>query len=413
MSHSKEIQSVPPKVELLDDPQEVEAFNTGAVAVGIVILAIAAYIPAFLDERFYARLDRAVIVILLGVLYGFLATRGMARFERYGTRQAFFLYFGLVIGLIFVIFLLSRDFNNNFWLLMLPISAQGIALTWVGALGVSVVQMIGFWLIYGIGRPFSDMAFGLLSIATAMLFSVMFTTIAVRESDSRVKIEQLAKKLRSANQRLAAYATQAEELAITQERNRLAREIHDNLGHYLTVVNVQIEAAKTVMAQDPEKAREMLDKAQRLTQEGLGSVRHSVSALRESPVGERPLSEAVAALAEETRATGIVVETAVHGERRRLHPKTELTLYRAVQEGLTNVRKYARASRVDVTLDYTNAAAVSLTISDNGVGAAELDSGFGLLGLRERVQLLDGTMAVETAVGDGFTLHITLPTAEE
>jgi signal transduction histidine kinase len=88
----------------------------------------------------------------------------------------------------------------------------------------------------------------------------------------------------------------------------------------------------------------------------------------------------------------------------------ELTLYRAVQEGLTNVRKHARASRVDLTLDYQNAEQVCLTIQDNGIGSQDTNNGgFGLLGVRERVKLLGGEMAMETTPGAGFKLMVTLP----
>ena len=146
--------------------------------------------------------------------------------------------------------------------------------------------------------------------------------------------------------------------------------------------------------------------------DGLAAVRHSVAALRESPVGALPLPEAVAALAAETQSAGIVVEVAIQGDMRPLDPRAELTLYRAAQEGLTNVRKHARASRVDLWLDYRDPAAVSLTLRDNGLGgnpAAE-PSGFGLLGLNERARQLGGRLTIATAPGEGYGLTLTLPT---
>ena len=207
---------------------------------------------------------------------------------------------------------------------------------------------------------------------------------------------------------------QVEELATTQERNRLAREIHDNLGHYLTVANVQIKAAQAVMDKDPTRAQVALDRAAQLTQDGLAAVRHSVAALRESPVGAVPLPEAVAALAAESQAAGIVVELAVEGRPRPLDARAELTLYRAAQEGLTNVRKHARASRVDLRLDYRDPAAVSLTIHDTGLGSdpAAESTGFGLLGLNERARQLGGRLTIDTAPGAGYELMLTLPTKD-
>lgn len=199
---------------------------------------------------------------------------------------------------------------------------------------------------------------------------------------------------------------------MTQERNRLAREIHDNLGHYLTVVNVQIEAAKVMMDSEPERALEAMDKAQELAQKGLTSVRESVSSLRESPVSNRSLSEAIASLVQEIQSTGIVTEFQVTGESQPLEHKVALALYRAAQEGLTNVSRHARASRVDVLLDY-QPTEVRVQVEDNGVGSAEIAGGFGLLGIRERMQLLGGSLEVSTEVGKGFCLTAFVPISVE
>ena len=122
-----------------------------------------------------------------------------------------------------------------------------------------------------------------LGILVALIFIIIFTRITAREYIARQEVERLARELQDANQKLRVYAVQAEELAISQERNRLAREIHDSLGHYLTVVNVQLEAAKTVLAQDPEPALSAIEKAQTLTKNSLADVRRSVAALRASP----------------------------------------------------------------------------------------------------------------------------------
>jgi signal transduction histidine kinase len=241
-----------------------------------------------------------------------------------------------------------------------------------------------------------------------VFFVATFAQMRLNEQQARENAERLMAELEKANVQLAAYATQAEELAITQERNRLAREIHDSLGHYLTTVNVQIEAAKVVMDSDPERALDAMNKAQELVQKGLARVRESVAALRESPVSNRPLHQAIEFLVKETQSTGIVTEFEVVGEPQALEHKVALALYRAAQEGLTNVRKHARASRVDVLLDF-QPGKVSLAVKDNGVGAAETTGGFGLLGIRERMQLLGGRLEISTGVGKGFCLTASVP----
>jgi signal transduction histidine kinase len=250
-------------------------------------------------------------------------------------------------------------------------------------------------------------------ITTAIFFVVVFTQLRLNEQDARIKAEELAHQLETANHQLAAYASQAEELATTQERNRLAREIHDNLGHYLTIVNIQIEAAKVTCESDPSRALEALDKAQELARKGLNGVRESVAALRFSPVENRPLKDAIAELVEESKALGITTEFNIIGKPKTVEAKSALALYRVVQEGLTNVRKHADASRVDVELDFSQTDSIHLSLRDDGVGAADTSGGFGLIGLRERVQLLGGEFKVATQPNQGFQIDVTLPFIEE
>ncbi|MFQ5576344.1 MAG: sensor histidine kinase, partial [Anaerolineae bacterium] len=251
-----------------------------------------------------------------------------------------------------------------------------------------------------------------LGFSAGMIFVVLFTQIAVKEERARNKVERLADELGRANQKLRQYAVQAEELATTQERNRLAREIHDSLGHYLTVINVQLEAARAVLPHNRAQALDALGKAQTLTQEGLREVRRSVAALRASPLEKRTLPEAVQALADECRAAGIATGLTITGPRRHLPPQAKLALYRAAQEGLTNVRKHSGATRTHLTLDYSDPTVIRLTVQDNGTGPSEpgVTTGFGLLGVRERIELLGGRVDTQAQPGQGFTLMVETPT---
>jgi len=246
-------------------------------------------------------------------------------------------------------------------------------------------------------------------ISTAIFFVDIITRFRMNEQQARERAEELAIELEGANHQLAEYASQAEELAATQERNRLAHEIHDTLGHYLTIVNVQIEAAKVTFDSDPERAFASLDKAHELVKKGLMSVRESVSALRVSPVENRPLEDALASLIDETRFTGMRVEFRVLGAPRAMDEKVALALYRAAQEGLTNVRKHANAAHAGLDLDFSEGDQIRLLVRDDGQGAEETGGGFGLIGIRERVHLLGGNCTVETQPGKGFCLEVTVP----
>jgi signal transduction histidine kinase len=239
-----------------------------------------------------------------------------------------------------------------------------------------------------------------LGTLAAAVFTAVVTELLQREQRARAELAE-------ANGQLRGYAAQAEELATTQERNRLARDIHDGLGHHLTVVQMQVQAARAVLPTDPAKADAVLDKAQRQATEALAEVRRSVSALRE-PRSLPPLPEALKGLAEETSAAGVPTDAEVVGTVRQLGADVEESLFRAAQEGLTNVRKHAGATSARLTLEYGDGVA-RLTVRDDGRGAAALDGGFGLMGVRERAQGLGGRVAVESAPGSGTTLRVEVP----
>jgi len=237
---------------------------------------------------------------------------------------------------------------------------------------------------------------------TGIVFVVVFTRVAVSERDAR-------RSLSEANLRLREHAAQIEELATTKERNRLAREIHDSLGHYLTVVNVQIEAARAIFPHDSDRALKHLAQAQSLTQEGLAEVRRSVAALRASSLANLPLTSSLTKLVEQWNTVDLQVELKVTGTVRRLSPAAELTLYRTAQEALTNVGKHAGASKVDLWLNYGDDEIIVLKVKDDGRGTENTEEGFGLLGIRERIHALKGKVKIRTAPGDGFGLEVEVP----
>jgi signal transduction histidine kinase len=245
-------------------------------------------------------------------------------------------------------------------------------------------------------------------------FVVGMCAIALEAVRRKQQTESLFTDLETAHSELKRYAEQARELAISEERNRVAREIHDSLGHYLVVVNVQLEAAGKLLDRDPEKAREAVTRAKTAASETLSEVRRSVRALKPSAMEKRTGLGALAALAREFNDTGIAVSFEVAGKARDLSPEAELLLYRALEEGLTNALKYSGGNRVEAKLAY-EPSGVRLTVADNGHGPSgnyeELGgTGFGIPGLEERASALGGSVSAADADGGGFVLEVVLPT---
>jgi len=259
----------------------------------VLIVVAAAYIPIFTDPDF-ATLPPFRIGLLfgLGLLYLFISTLVFNRIQQEDNQPVLTLYFIIQVGLVLTILTVGRYVGSGLWLLALPTVAQSLAIRPAGTAIVSLTLLAGMSsLLYIWGAPLEEVFQFSVAIAAAMVFTLVFTNTAIQAQQARREVERLAQQLGTANQQLREYAVQVEELATTQERNRLAREIHDSLGHYLTVINVQLNAAQTIFDQDPDRAKTAIERAQRLAQDGLAEVRQSVAALRSTPTANRPLPE--------------------------------------------------------------------------------------------------------------------------
>jgi signal transduction histidine kinase len=377
-------------------------FSSGNMAFLIVVCAsYASTISALIYLRRPVPAWEITVLVSAGIAYLLTGTYGFSRCRRSKSILLRAGYFVAQLSLAALLILL-RGSSGELALILLPLAGQS-ALVLPTQLMVPVCILIYVTLVMPLllrSRWVDAVAIAVV-YGTGIVFVVVFTRVAASERESRTSLAE-------ANQLLREHAAEIEELSATKERNRLAREIHDSLGHYLTVVNVQIGAARTVLDQDRSRALEHLSNAQALTQEGLAEVRHSVAALRASPTESRPLPQALAKLVDQWKAAGLNVKLSVLGSVRPLSAQTNLSLYRASQEGLTNVAKHADARSVDITLNYSDGLTF-LSVSDNGVGSNNAVGGFGLLGVRERVQLLKGFVRVRTAIGEGFTLEVEVP----
>ncbi len=245
------------------------------------------------------------------------------------------------------------------------------------------------------------------SVLAAMAFVVAFSWIAVRQHDARHEVARLASQLAEANVRLEAHAQEASALATERERNRIAREIHDTVGHCLTAAHVQLLAARAVLEVDPARASRALERATGLTHEALDEVRRAVVVMRHER--SSPLPERLEQLAQDLNATSIRASLHVVGEPRPLPMPVEVALYRAAQEAVTNVHRHAHASRVEITLRFGDDATIGLKVKDDGQGdGSEAPPGVGLELMRERLKELGGHLEVERS-GEGFSVQLEVP----
>ena len=244
----------------------------------------------------------------------------------------------------------------------------------------------------------------------------LFIEALVRQSRERAR---LIHELQATRQELALAARQA---GIMQERQRLARDIHDTFTQGLSSIVMQIEAMDATLSTNDTKGRLRLSQVGRIARENLAEARRLLWALQPEVPERASLPEMLPPLAERwAEESGVRVGVTITGQATSLRPEIEVTLLRATQEALANIRKHAQANSVVLTLSYMEDI-VALDIADDGIGfdphnlpaplLGETSGRFGLKALRERIEQLEGTFTLESTAGSGTTIAVALPAVE-
>ena len=247
-------------------------------------------------------------------------------------------------------------------------------------------------------------AFQSLNIVLFVLYLVLLVQSKHHEKE---RIAILNQQLEEANVRLRAYALEAERTAETRERNRLAREIHDTLGHTLTGIAAGLDACIVLVDAAPAVVKKQLEKIRETARHGIVDVRRSVKKLRPDDLEKLPLQQAIKkVIAEFSASSGVEIQLVELGWPEKLREDEEEVIYRIVQEGITNARRHGKAAKVTVTCGL-EPGRFYIIIADNGEGCAETKQGFGLRHMEERLELLHGRLRYWS--DKGFTLEATIP----
>ncbi|MGL5806710.1 MAG: sensor histidine kinase [Xenococcaceae cyanobacterium] len=352
------------------------------IVLGFALIGIAAWVNARSFNVFPALLLIMVI-------------RGCSIFKFTGS--------AIVAGLSFSTFVLSLAFSvqNGFDRLRI----RRVPTLIVPGLRPKILHQSGFDLNEEQLRNFvlnmalnSTVLFGLIAIFVLLLVNALLAEYRSRQ------------ELAIANEQLRNYALLIEDRAMLQERNRIAREIHDSLGHSLTAQSIQLANALLFLRSNFDKAQKFVREAKQLGAEALQQVRHSVATLRADPLQGKLLQVAIAELVTDLqRRTEIIPHCAI--ELPPVLPnEITVTVYRIVQEALTNIIKHSEATEVKISLKAI-ANSLEIFIKDNGNGfyPKENTTGFGLQGMRERTAGLGGTFSLSSSPLQGCQIIVKIP----
>jgi signal transduction histidine kinase len=248
---------------------------------------------------------------------------------------------------------------------------------------------------------------------TALMCGIGYSLQRIVTSNQRMKTlleenERQYRLIQEQNLALEQYASQIEQLTLLEERNRMARELHDTVGHTFTSAIMGMDAVSYLIQASPEKAQAKLDVLRQMMRQGLEEVRQSIHQIA-PPVDDEPLSRQLARLAGEfSLHTGTRVHLDVSGEETDISRQVRLTLIRCLQESLTNAKRHGQAGIIRAWLRFGKHE-VELGIEDNGVGREVLEEGFGLRAMKDRVVSLQGTLEVRSYPGRGTTVACRIP----
>lgn len=330
-------------------------------------------------------------------------------------------YGHLAIGFAFVALLLLV--SGNFVGLVFALIGASTALlpprATVAPVGIAVLMYLGATGLLPIGtdlRSWSAAVGPLVSLATSVGIVYALTAL-IRERIQREELFQelstAHRELRDAHQRLRLSAAREADMATLRERNRLAREMHDSLGHALVSIAIKLEAAQYLYPVDAPRALAETTETTALVRSTMTDLRHSLAGLRPAPLEEHALGDALAELARSTeQRSGVQAICSVEARADSLDRAQQEAFYRVGQEALTNVAKHAHATHVAVSFTVQDALA-TLEVADNGVGLGAAERGgpdrYGLLGMRERVDALGGSLTLGPRPGGGTVLRASIP----
>ncbi len=366
------------------------------------ILKTIILIILFCTAVYFENAQQQRLAILVAVFALYLAA-GFGRGFMNRDGSAYCLSFILDIALVYVLEynsrLLINYFFHSFYIIILLESSLLLGLRSGMAIGAAAVVVSLIKYIYLIYYKFN--LSNVSQLAFFLMVNVLILVIAgfaQHNKEEKERKDILYKELLDAHKKLKQYTDEVNRLSVVEERNRIARDIHDTLGHNMTALIMQLQMAEHLMKEDSSKAEGLLADAVKTAKDSLVSIREVVQTLRGTDTFV-PVDAIKKLVGEFSAKTGVDISLDISGEAVKTDSAANMAVVRIIQEAMTNAVRHGKATRISVGLDYSGDA-ITFNVRDNGIGAEKLKEGYGLKGIRERTEAFGGS--VEFGSGDGF-----------
>ncbi len=364
------------------------------IIASVILFCVAVYFENAQQQRLLVIVTIFVLLLVVGI--------GRIFIKRSST--LYYLSFIIDILLVYILEYNSRLLINYFLHSLYIIILLEAALTLqprrgiiIGAAAVLVSLIKYAYLIY---YKFDLSSVSQLSFFLMVNILILVTTgFAQHNREERERKDILYKELLDAHKQLKQYTEEVNRLNVVEERNRIARDIHDTLGHNMTALIMQLQMAEHLMKEDLAKAEELLCNAVKTAKDSLSGIREVVETLRGSEAVDVPAESLKKLISEFSARTGAEIELEMSGEHVVKDTSANIAVFHIIQEALTNAVRHGKAAKICVCLEYTDRS-IAFRVSDNGNGAVDIKEGYGLKGIRERVEAFRGK--VEFGSADGF-----------
>jgi signal transduction histidine kinase len=270
------------------------------------------------------------------------------------------------------------------------------------------------FLIYTIRNGFIDLMNSIIpmffSTGVSIAFVMGMSYLVKRQIREKERLAHMNEELEQAYKKLIDNSAAAQKLSVEQERTRMAREIHDTLAHTLTTLIIQLEACKKLASLDPSRLPTELEKAQELSRSGFNDVKHSIKALRPHAMEEKSFFASIISMINETMEnTNVnIILNNLLSQDIKLASQVEIALFRVIQESITNSIRHGQADEINIDIKQDNNM-LQLSIINNGLGCANIKKGFGMQGIQERIESLNGSVEFSSTQSKGFKTKVSIP----
>lgn len=344
---------------------------------------------------------------VLVFIFAFYLAVGFGRGLIKRDKNLYCLSFILDIALVYILEynsrLLINYFFHSFYIAILFESSLFLGLRngiIIGAVTVLVSLIKYIYLIY-----YNFNLSNVSQLAFFLMVNVLILVVAgfaQHNKEEKERKELLYKELLDAHKELKQYTDELNRLSVVDERNRIARDIHDTLGHNMTALIMQLQMAEHLLKEEPHKAEALLVSSLQTAKDSMAAIREVVETLRGTGAALAPIESIKKLISEFSAKTGVEIKLEISGEANLQDSAVNIAVYHIVQESVTNSVRHGKASCISVKLDYSKESII-FYIVDNGVGAEIIKEGYGLKGIRERVEAFDGEF--ETGGSDGFYIR--------